>query len=50
MKLWFNRQSNQERLAAKNKKTRDYYFIKNEEQLHREKISLEYDLIRSLAR
>lgn len=31
-------------------KTRDYFFKKNEEQLQRERISLEYDYIRSLAR
>lgn len=50
MKLWFNRQSNPEKLSSKESKTRDYYFNKNEEQLHREKISLEYDLIRSAVR
>ncbi|WP_405099075.1 hypothetical protein [Oceanobacillus sp. FSL H7-0719] len=49
MKLWFNRQNAQKNLA-KSKKTRDYYYIKNEEQLQRERISLEYDFIRSLAK
>lgn len=50
MKLWFNRQSNLKKVSAADNKSRDYYFKKNEEQLHRERISLKYDLIRSAAR
>jgi len=43
MRRWFNRVKFIE-------KTHDYFYKKNEEQLHREKIALEYDFVRSLAR
>lgn len=40
----------QSKLVLGEIKDREYYYQKNEEQLQREKIVLDYDYIRSLAR
>lgn len=41
---------NDSKLVLGEKKDRAYYFQKNEEQLQREKVLLDYEYIRSLAR
>lgn len=46
MLLWYKRLSR----GRKTKQTHDEMFQQNEAQLLRERVSLEYDLIRSLAR
>ncbi|WP_165769048.1 hypothetical protein [Virgibacillus profundi] len=45
-----NIKKNQAKLMLNTEKNREYYYQKNEEQLQREKIALDYDVIRSFAR